>query len=974
MNQQSDELRYVPQRSTDQVYVQRRIGPTPFASALRAEPTDTAAGSNVTGSSVVSALSSDQTHEKMSYRMNYPMCVVRGGPIYPQDTVRCVPPSRSTLNPNSVDPRAEPLQIRPGVLSGPKPNPYWQKPPKSDPAAEEKVARSLGLPNLKAPLPRDTLHPLISSLQAEANMVARELHPEAGMLSNAKRDGAPCNAHIHTAVHVGAATQNGNPAVFLQHQKELQERQNESVLNQNGMNDSSSNNALSPNDHHHDMKNLVQQHTFSRPGTSGTNMTSGSGVTDGSNPTSSSQQQHQDELDNEQQISNMMMGGDAVGMKAGGNTKRRKPHDQRDALGRAYAPEGGLRAASEYSDNIQHFASSMPSTLTAIAAKALGRALHDGPVTTVPALHNNNASRLSTKQKQQPMTLPTSPAFRNLSAATRSILSDRSRDTRNLLEKVVCETVPLTAPAPNDLTQMMADTMESGGPAWSNSASMDNTMMTSGGGQHHSSQHHAVHGATRQDEVEIGEILRNPLDLAPFLCAGSALHAWDVATALLKGCPLVSKQQQSAQSQASAVLNAGKLRQITTQSASLFSSATSRPKLVQYLTDVGIRTGDSLYQILAPSQSDFTRQPDRAKNLRQFGNTSETPGNTYGFDNGRFSVLLENRGFDLEEVSLNGVTFLDAATVRLFGQYSPFLRLFDVSSCTQLSGDDIATALTRSRSSLRLLNFSNVDSVTGKSLDAILPNLKNLVALSMSGLNRLTPGDDFAFQHLCSMKSLRMLDISYCTTLGDGALVSAAQGCPCLEYIDMRGCCGISDTACAAIGSYCTQLRCWRISYCAKLTSASLIYLTRNAKKLEILSMDGLSSGALSSEAIFASAIASGKNLLSLSLAGTSNSHLKDESVVIPALIRSCPKLVSLDLSGSRNLTVDGLTNLIWELKNLRRLVLTASGLSKDQTALLRKVKQSVEIIDHEIEKVPPTRIFGVKEPPPPPPPPKKKK
>jgi hypothetical protein len=73
-------------------------------------------------------------------------------------------------------------------------------------------------------------------------------------------------------------------------------------------------------------------------------------------------------------------------------------------------------------------------------------------------------------------------------------------------------------------------------------------------------------------------------------------------------------------------------------------------------------------------------------------------------------------------------------------------------------------------------------------------------------------------------------------------------------------------------------------------------------------------------------------------------------------------------------LSIDGLTNLIWELKNLRRLVLTASGLSKDQTALLRKVKQSVEIIDHEPEKAAPSRIFGVKEPPPPPPPPKKKK
>lgn len=135
--------------------------------------------------------------------------------------------------------------------------------------------------------------------------------------------------------------------------------------------------------------------------------------------------------------------------------------------------------------------------------------------------------------------------------------------------------------------------------------------------------------------------------------------------------------------------------------------------------------------------------------------------------------------------------------------------------------------------------------------------------------------------------------------------------------------------------------------------------------------MDGMSSGVLS-EAVFASAIFGGRNLVSLSLAGTSNSQLKDDSIGM--LIRSCPKLVHLDVSGSRSFSIDALTNLIHEMKNLRRLVLSASGLSKDQTNLLRQVKASVEIIDHEVEKSTPSRMFGVKEPPPPPPPPKKKK
>jgi hypothetical protein len=410
---------------------------------------------------------------------------------------------------------------------------------------------------------------------------------------------------------------------------------------------------------------------------------------------------------------------------------------------------------------------------------------------------------------------------------------------------------------------------------------------------------------------------------------------------------------------------------VTTQMATLFTNATARPKLVQFLTDVGIRSGDALYQILAPSQSEFTRQPERARQLRQFANTNETPGNAYGFDDGRFAVLLEQRGFGVEEIALGGATFLEAATVQLLGQHCPFLRLVDLSSCFQLTGDDVTAALARSRASLRLLNVGHLDAITGKALDAILPGLVNLVALCLPGLNRLTAADDYAFHHIGAMRSLRVLDVSFCSTLGDGPLVAAAQGCPCLEYLDMRGCMGVTDVAVAAVASFSTQLRCWRLSYCTRVTAAGVMLLTRTARRLEILSLDGMGSGVLS-EPVLAAAIERGRNLALLSVAGAFNAHLSDASLA--NITRCCPALQVLDLSGGRAFSIGALTALIHDLKQLRRLVLNASGLSPDQTSLLRMVKQTVQIVDCEPDRAAPARIFGIKQPPPPPPPPKNAK
>lgn len=913
--QVGDSLRYVPQRSVNSVYIQRRVGPTPFSSALRPEPTDSALGSGVGGASStpVSALAADQTHEKMTFRMNYPLCVVRGGPIYPQDTLRCVPPARSAADANAIDSRSQPMQVRPGVLSGPKPNPHWQKAPPADPVAEARAARALGLPNLKNPLPRDTLHPLISPLQADANRVARELHPEAGLLSNARRDDVPCGAHQWAAGHAGATGMPGSE----------------------------------------------QQVALGIPLRSG----GGAGSMRGGNNNASSMAAGL-ALDGDDEDAHSGGGlGVLSGGGRGGYARRRRPHDQRSPLGRAFAAEGGMHDASEYSDNVQHFAQTMPKSLTSIAAKALAAALHDnkgGVVSTVPALAG----------KGNAVSMPPSPAFRNMNPAARAVLSNRARDTRHLLERVICETVPLSAPPPNALTQAVRDAVLHSG--------SDHELQQKRDRDDADEERNGVtklrpNPSVRADEVEMGEMLRVPFDCSPLFCAGGGLHAWDLATAALRGAALSDGLPAATANSTAAQVAGGraKIKSVTTQTASLFSSATQRPKLVQYLTEVGIRTADSLYQILAPSQSEFTRRPERAGQLRQFGNANETPGNAYGFDSGRFAVLLESCGFDVEEASLAGATFLDAGTIRLFGQHSPFLRLFDVSGCVHLDGKDIAAALTRSRQSLRLLNVSHIDNINGAGLDEVLPSLSNLLALCMSGLNRLSPADDYAFQHIASMRALRVLDVSYCSNIADGALVSAAQGCPCLEYVDMRGCLGVTDAGCAAIASYCSQLRCWRLSYCAKLTAASLVLLTRNAgRKLEILSMDGMSYGTLTAP-VLASAIARGANLRLLSIAGTSNAHhLTDEALAI--IVRSSPKLQVLDVSGGRQFSVAALTETIHELKELRRLVVSASGMSRDQINLLRMVRECVEVEDFEPSKAAPVRLFGVKQPPPPPPPAKK--
>eukprot|EP00658_Telonema_sp_P-2_P032579 TRINITY_DN24085_c0_g1_i3.p1 TRINITY_DN24085_c0_g1~~TRINITY_DN24085_c0_g1_i3.p1 ORF type:complete len:221 (-),score=57.88 TRINITY_DN24085_c0_g1_i3:130-792(-) len=168
----------------------------------------------------------------------------------------------------------------------------------------------------------------------------------------------------------------------------------------------------------------------------------------------------------------------------------------------------------------------------------------------------------------------------------------------------------------------------------------------------------------------------------------------------------------------------------------------------------------------------------------QFADLDLVPPNCVGFDSERFSVILKKYGSQLEEVLLDGASWLSHPSISLIGNFCPNLRVLNISSCPQVD-DECVAAITAGCPNLALVNISCCKGITSAAIDSILSNTTNLIALSCSGLEQIDDTSAVAWSNLHRHRTLQYLDLSFCLRLPDAALVQAAMFCPELEMLDI---------------------------------------------------------------------------------------------------------------------------------------------------------------------------------------------
>ena len=633
-----------------------------------------------------------------------------------------------------------------------------------------------------------------------------------------------------------------------------------------------------------------------------------------------------------------------MGTTVRGGLKQSRRGDLKTAIGRAYNSDGAYHDAEQYSGKVVEFAATQPTAPTDVAAKALASAIHDHPSHAIPAnaaasraiepLPNSGPTGTNTNRytfsgisdESNPVTAPP-PAFRSLHPVVQGTLLRRTRDTRTALTEFVSREFPPMQPPP---------------------VAYDPDKGQEVAAAHHPTAHprRGIFDEDDQDDVE---------NIDELLFAGGSLSVWSRAMQRRGPRRQVPQVPLPPTHPMAHMLGTRSLRVLTPSLVSLYKSSSARGQAARFLGGVGLRMDDAMTQPKPPSQSSFLTMPERAKGLKQFANIQHTPSNVFGFDNERFSMLLAEKGEEVEEINFEGATHISEAALANIGRYCPQLKLLNLAGCHQLTGETVQ-AIADQCKLLAYVNLSDCKCIDGAGVAYLLEKTTNMHALCLSALPLLDAGLEMAFMRLHQHQALAVLDLSFCDDVTDNALVQVAQYCPALEVLDISGCVNVGDIGIASIGSSCAALKVLKMQLCTAPTKAGLATIGVAARNLEILDFSGCTQLTVD---MFKDMVKRLACLKALFLGGCTG--IKDEAVA--CISKVCKQLVMLNLSSCVGVGLDSCMELIHDLQCMRRLVVSESSISNAEVVILSSLRENCKIIRNQFRHEATQRMIGYKMP-----------
>jgi len=145
------------------------------------------------------------------------------------------------------------------------------------------------------------------------------------------------------------------------------------------------------------------------------------------------------------------------------------------------------------------------------------------------------------------------------------------------------------------------------------------------------------------------------------------------------------------------------------------------------------------------------------------------------------------------------------------------LRVLDVSYCPVMS-DDLLHALALGCPRLEEIGLSRVSGLTSGGMQRALTLWPRLHTLRMQ---RWTGEGMDGWRH----DGLRHIDVSWCGTLRDDALIALANGCPRLQTVELAWCEAITEASLSVLVSVCPSLAFLHLRCCSKISPLFLSLL-----------------------------------------------------------------------------------------------------------------------------------------------------
>ncbi|KAG6543698.1 hypothetical protein Mapa_014882 [Marchantia paleacea] len=271
----------------------------------------------------------------------------------------------------------------------------------------------------------------------------------------------------------------------------------------------------------------------------------------------------------------------------------------------------------------------------------------------------------------------------------------------------------------------------------------------------------------------------------------------------------------------------------------------------------------------------------------------------------------------LSNISLESCKKIGNEGLKSIGRSSSSLVSLSISNCEV--GSEGIVAVVSSCLKLKKMQLEKVD-LNDAGLGQVGEHLKSLVKLTLSNLKSVTEAGFLALGDSSSLQELRTMCVSACQGLSDKALKVVGDSCKELRVFSLLNCEAVSDMGLKAVTMSCRSLESLHVEGCSGITQVGLKAALANRggqlKALRLSNCSGVVEKGLTDKELLQTCSAL-KSLSITDCIGVGNDCLG-------MLVRSCPSLEVLDLSGLSAVGDSGLKHLVGGAKRkLRKLNLT---------------------------------------------------
>ncbi|CAL9182903.1 unnamed protein product, partial [Musa hybrid cultivar] len=243
--------------------------------------------------------------------------------------------------------------------------------------------------------------------------------------------------------------------------------------------------------------------------------------------------------------------------------------------------------------------------------------------------------------------------------------------------------------------------------------------------------------------------------------------------------------------------------------------------------------------------------------------------------------------------------------LQAIGRCCPKLKSVTIKNCPHVGDQGITSLVSSASSSLERIKLQTL-SISDVALAVIGHYGKNIIDLSLSGLQNVYEKGFWVMGSTLGLRKLRSISITCCNGLTDIALQAIAKGSPFLKHLFVRKSCYLSDSGLSAFAESAKELENLHVEDCNQITLIGVLgALSKCSPQLKSLSL--VRCLGIKDTAFAPVQLPSCMSLRSLTIRdcpGVSSASLQ-------VVGKICPQLQNIDLSGQVGVTDTFLLPLI---------------------------------------------------------------